>query len=181
MRGGDKAALDRRRTALLKYTLCCGLYPQFAAADRFNQFRRSSEAVYHTSSNQQALLHPSSCLDTGAGAGGPAVVREGGGVLAAAPPPAAPPSPCALYCYMKLLETRRPYLTGVFVVEGLQTLLLLARRIDVTETLSALLVDGWLMFEFKDTAVAGKVRPGLCVCVFVCVSVCSCLGKGVCW
>ena len=70
------------------------------------------------------------------------------------PPPL---TTCDLFCFVKVLETRKPYLTGVLLCAGLQTTLLLARRIDVTETFTSILIDGWLIFEFKDPAVAQQV------------------------
>ena len=50
------------------------------------------------------------------------------------------------------METRRPYLTDVIRVPGLQTSLLLCRRVDVSLECTKLLVDKWLLFEFRTVA-----------------------------
>jgi hypothetical protein len=59
---------------------------------------------------------------------------------------------------VQLLETRRPYLTDVIRCPGLQTALLLARRIDLPRDMDKILVDQWLLFEFHDQAAAVSVR-----------------------
>ncbi len=38
-------SLDKRRVELLKFVLCSGLYPHFAAPDRLNSVRKIAEQV----------------------------------------------------------------------------------------------------------------------------------------
>jgi hypothetical protein len=150
--------LEREGLELLKFALCSGLYPHFAVADKFNQYRKSGEFVFHTASGQQVLLHPSSSLQArlmGAALAG--LSSSDGSVATSSGSSDNPLLPCELYCFVKVLETRKPYLTSVFTCPGLQTLLLLARRLDADAEFGWILVDGWLLFQFKDAAVGHRV------------------------
>jgi hypothetical protein len=45
---------------LLKIILTCGLYPQVAIADEFNNFKRDSDQCFHTKHKTFVILHPTS-------------------------------------------------------------------------------------------------------------------------
>lgn len=68
---------------------------------------------------------------------------------------------------LQLLETGRPYLTGVLRVPSLQTALMLARRIDASRDCSRLLVDRWLLYELKGASTGRRVS--VCLCTLLCV------------
>lgn len=154
----SRQKLEREGLELLKFSLCAGLYPHFAVADKFNQYRKSGEFVFHTASGQQVLLHPSSSLQArlmGAALAG--LSSSDGSASTASGVQENPLLPCELHCFVKVLETRKPYLTSVFTCPGLQTSLLLARRLDVDAEVSWILVDGWLLFQFKDATVGHQL------------------------
>lgn len=126
--------------------------------------------VFITSTNQQVLLHPSSSVQAHLASAVASV--DGRGAAA-----------CELYCFMKVqqqrvavsvcgaapipppqnppppqvLETRKPYLTGVFVCAGVQTMLLLGRRVEVSADWRAVLVDNWALMHFHTGAAAQSV------------------------
>ena len=99
----SKQSLERSELGLLKFALCGGLYPHFAAPDRFNHFRKVGEQVFHTASNQQVLMHPSSSLQAylaGVTLHGTSGGAEGGystGVDTLNQHPT-----CDLFCFMKV-------------------------------------------------------------------------------
>ena len=43
---------------LLKLILCSGLSPQMALADEFNNYKSTSEQLYHTRKKSFTILHP---------------------------------------------------------------------------------------------------------------------------
>jgi hypothetical protein len=67
---------------------------------------------------------------------------------------------CALFV-SQILETRRPYLTDCIRCPGLQTSLLLARRLDVSRDCRKVLVDRWLLFTFREEDGCSKVGLGV--------------------
>ena len=49
-----------RELNLLKIILTCGLYPQVAIADEFNNYKRDSDQCFHTKHKAFVVLHPTS-------------------------------------------------------------------------------------------------------------------------
>jgi hypothetical protein len=49
-----------REVNLLKIILTCGLYPQIAIADEFNNYKRDSDQCFHSKHKAFVVLHPTS-------------------------------------------------------------------------------------------------------------------------
>ena len=55
-----------------------------------------------------------------------------------------------LLCYLQLLETTKPYLTNVFRIHGLHTCLLFAKTVDVSPSMTHLIIDKWLHLTIEN-------------------------------
>ena len=120
---------------LINFIVCSSLYPNFAVADELNEHRKESELLYHTSTKEFNLLHPT-CSLVGSHSSATSSTDE-------------------LLCYLKLLETRKPYLMGVTTMNALPVLCLVAETIDTTPDCSRFVLDDWLEVVFNK---AGRVR-----------------------
>jgi hypothetical protein len=55
-------------------------------------------------------------------------------------------------CYMQLMETTKPYLINLLRVPALQTSLLFGRSIDTNPNCSMMVVDDWILVDFKNAS-----------------------------
>jgi hypothetical protein len=55
-------------------------------------------------------------------------------------------------CYLQLMETTKPYLMNLVRVPALQTSLLFGRSIDTNESCTTLVVDDWMLLDFKNAS-----------------------------
>jgi hypothetical protein len=106
--------IQLQRINLLKMIICSGFYPNIALPDEHNLHRKSHEQVYHTSSKNFVLVHPSSVYSTYY----EIMIKK-------------PSSPDQLFstndellCYVQLLEINKPYLIHSIRVPALPTCLL---------------------------------------------------------
>jgi hypothetical protein len=112
---------------LLKVIIASAFTPRVALPDAKNSQRRSQDCRFSTSSHADLVIHPGSSL------------RD-------------PTSLRAQDClfYYELLETRRMYLCGLTPTPALPSLLISSTEVDVDETCSWFIFDGWIMIRLLD-------------------------------
>ena len=148
---------------LLKIILCCGLYPQMAIPDEHNMSKNVSEHVFHTTSKQYLMLHPT-CVFVSQ----PDLMRAEDKPRASRDADDDRPSTSRyasdgcrndheLMSYVSLLETRKPYIMTVMRVPAFQTLLLFGRAVDSNADCTRLVVDDWVELGIPDAELAQKL------------------------
>ena len=120
--------------------ICTGLFPQIAISDPANTDRPLNEQQYMINSTNGLYLSPEcilSAIDTAELTG--------------------------LMCYNTLIDTQRPYLSGVTQLPQLPTLLLFSTHIDTNSDGSMLLFDHWLLAEVQSisTDSSGKHKRSM--------------------
>lgn len=124
---------------LIKFVICCGLYPHVAIPDEINQHRRDSELYFHIKEKQFVTIHPTSCYSYK-----PSILNKFNMDLNNNEKIREP----YVLLYGNLLETTKQYLVDCFHVPALNTLLLVANSIDTDSECSRIVIDDWLEFTF---------------------------------
>eukprot|EP01134_Creolimax_fragrantissima_P003109 CFRG3109T1 len=128
--------LSEGDTILLSLVVASGLYPNLAISDAANHARRQSDYVFHTRSKPIVVLHPTT------------VYYSNVEFLNITSLPVDD-----LLCYGSLIETKKPYLCNVMKIPALQSLLLLAKSVDVNVDCSRMIIDDWLLVSMPSSSV----------------------------
>ena len=139
-----------REVNLLKIILTCGLYPQVALADEFNNYKRDSDQCFHSKHKAFVVLHPTSIFSYD-----PDILQ-----------------PCddglikekqrfstrhQLLVYVNLFETNKAYFMNCMRVSALQNLLLYAKSLHTNADCTRILCDEWLEIRFLEPESAQKI------------------------
>lgn len=139
-----------REVNLLKIVLTCGLYPQIAISDEFNNYKRDSDQCFHSKHKAFVVLHPTSIF-----AYDPDILQ-----------------PCddgiikeklkfstrhQLLVYVNLFETNKAYFMNCMRVSALQNLLLYSKSLDTNLDCARIICDDWLEIRFLDADSAQRI------------------------
>ena len=150
--GVTSAASSYQDLMLLKLIMASGLSPQVALADEFNNYKSTSDQLFHTRAKPFTALHP-----MGVYANHPEVLELPGNDIVQAQgfvTKLAVSSKHQVLMYVTLLETNKLYLMNAFRMPAAQTLLLFSQSIDSNMDFSRLVCDSWFELQFVDAAAA---------------------------
>ncbi|XP_043233038.1 probable ATP-dependent RNA helicase DHX34 [Amphibalanus amphitrite] len=142
---------------LLKIILCSGLYPNFALPDLHNNYKPGSDQVFHSASKPFVVLHPNSVLSFS-----PETLEIADSDVRVTAGPRPPRHSVTsdkhqLLAFVTLLETSKPYVTGVTRVPALQVALLFSGTIDTDLSCRSLVCDRWVEFLVSEPAAAQQL------------------------
>lgn len=133
---------------------------QVAIADEFNNYKSTSDQLFHTRAKPFTALHP-----MGVFANHPESLQLADHDTVDVPGfnsklPVS--SKHQILLYVTLLETNKLYLMNAFRMPAAQTLLLFSQSIDTNGDFSRLVCDGWLELRFVDSAAAQSLLLRAC-------------------
>ncbi|ORZ02569.1 P-loop containing nucleoside triphosphate hydrolase protein [Syncephalastrum racemosum] len=146
------ASLSDRDIQIIKLIICSSLYPQLAIGDEHNPYRPSNEIVFNTPVKSFLSLHPTSVI-----AAHPSWVQGLGKNVRKDDADVEQSLDHQLLCYLRLLETTRPYLLDITRVPGIHVLFLFGKTIDTNADCSVIVVDRHYVIEFRTTQVAEHI------------------------
>jgi ATP-dependent RNA helicase DHX34 len=139
-----------REINLLKIIITCGLYPQIAISDEFNNYKRDSDQCFHSKYKAFVVLHPTSVFSYD-----PDILQPSeDGFLKNKQYFS---SRHQLLVYVNLFETNKAYYMNNMRVPALQTLLLYARSLDTNNDCTRIIFDNWLEICLIDPHLAQKL------------------------
>ena len=145
---------------LLKLILASGLSPQIAVADEFNNYKSTSDQLFHTRAKPFTALHP---MGVFANHPEPLQLADHETVVLPDFPTKLPvSSKHQVLVYVTLLETNKLYLMNAFRMPAAQTLLLFSQSIDTDGGFSRLVCDSWLELRFHDPAASQSLLFRAC-------------------
>lgn len=160
LRGVTSAATSHQDLMLLKLILASGLSPQVAIADEFNNYKSTSDQLFHTRAKPFTALHP-----MGVFANHPEALQllehdtiQVPGFVTKLPVS----SKHQVLMYVTLLETNKLYLMNAFRMPAAQTLLLFSQSIDTNGDFARIVCDSWLELQFVDAAAAQSLLLRAC-------------------
>ena len=158
--GVTSAATSHQDLMLLKLILASGLSPQVALADEFNNYKSTSDQLFHTRAKPFTALHP-----MGVFANHPEALQLLEQDIIQVPNfvtklPIS--SKHQVLMYVTLLETNKLYLMNAFRMPSAQTLLLFSQSIDTNGDFARLVCDSWLELHFVDAAAAQSLLLRAC-------------------
>ena len=137
---------------LLKLILCSGLSPQVAIGDEFNNYKPTSEQLFHTKAKPFTILHP-----MGVFANHPdALELQDHDTVDVANFSSKHPisSKHQVLFYVTLLETTKLYLVNATRMPAAQSLLLFSQSIETNCDFTRMVCDSWLELRFVDESAA---------------------------
>ena len=158
--GVTSAATSHQDLMLLKLILASGLSPQVALADEFNNYKSTSDQLFHTRAKPFTALHP-----VGVFANHPEALQLQEHDIIQVPDfvtklPVS--SKHQVLMYVTLLETNKLYLMNAFRMPAAQTLLLFSQSIDTNGDFARLVCDSWLELHFVDAAASQSLLLRAC-------------------
>lgn len=158
--GVTSAATSLQDLMLLKLILASGLSPQVALADEFNNYKSTSDQLFHTRAKPFTALHP---MGVFANHPEPLQLLEQDIIQVPDFPTKLPvSSKHQVLMYVTLLETNKLYLMNAFRMPAAQTLLLFSQSIDTNGDFARLVCDSWLELYFVDAAAAQSLLLKAC-------------------
>lgn len=157
---GVTSATSHQDLMLLKLILASGLSPQVALADEFNNYKSTSDQLFHTRAKPFTALHP-----MGVFANYPESLQLQEHDIIQMPEFSTKlpiSSKHQVLMYVTLLETNKLYLMNAFRMPAAQTLLLFSQSIDTNGDFTRLVCDSWLELRFVDTAAAQSLLLKAC-------------------
>lgn len=154
------SATSHQDLTLLKLILASGLSPQVALADEFNNYKSTSEQLFHTRAKPFTALHP-----MGVFANHPESLQLADHDVVEAPgfPSKLPvSSKHQVLMYVTLLETNKLYLMNAFRMPAAQTLLLFSQSIDTNGDFARLVCDNWIELRFVEPSAAQSLLLRAC-------------------
>lgn len=154
------SATSHQDLMLLKLILASGLSPQVALADEFNNYKSTSDQLFHTRAKPFTALHP-----MGVFANHPESLQLADHDIVQ-PPGFTPKLPASskhqILMYVTLLETNKLYLMNAFRMPAAQTLLLFSQSIDTNGDFARLVCDNWIELHFVEPSAAQSLLLRAC-------------------
>jgi hypothetical protein len=121
----DVSMLSERDIIILKLILCSGLYPNIAIPDESNYSRPASEQMYHTKTNRHISMNSFSVFTFR-----PELLQ---GFETDFNDSMCPERRMTeVVCFMKVLETHKPFIMNPLKIKALPVSLLFAQKLDIS-------------------------------------------------